>query len=83
MVLTLVVLAAIGGAAYVYRKAIVAKAEAEFNVAHAWIQANGATFEHKIVNEVEHVWTVIKGDVKGIGATLAKAVADLKSKLKG
>jgi hypothetical protein len=76
-----VVVAAAGVAGYVYRKVIIAKAEAEFNTADAWVKANGATYEHKVVNEVEHIWTVIKGDVQGIGKSLVAAVNDLKSKL--
>jgi hypothetical protein len=74
-----VVGAVVAGA--IYRKVIIAKAEAEFNTAHAWVTANGATFEHKVVNEVEHVWTVVKGDFQGIGKTLVAAVNDLKAKL--
>jgi hypothetical protein len=65
----------------IYRKVIIAKVEAEFNTAHAWVNANGVTFEHKVVNEVEHVWTVVKGDLQGIGKTLVAAVNDLKAKL--
>lgn len=79
--IAVVVVLAAAVAAYVYRKVVIAKAEAEFNTAHAWILANGATYEHKVVAEAEHVWTVVKGDLKGVGASIAKAVADLKAKL--
>lgn len=75
------VVVAAGVAAYVYRKVIVSKAEADFNTADAWVKANGATVEHKIVTEAEHIWTVTKAELKGIGASLVKAVDDLKAKL--
>lgn len=77
--LVLVALIVLG---YVYRKsAIVQSLEADFNSAQTWIETNGAAVEHKILADGEHVWTVIKGDLKGIGETLEKAVADIKSKL--
>jgi len=82
LLLGAVILVAVGVAGYIERKVVVAKVEAEYNTAHAWIQAEGATYEHKVVAEAEHVWTVVKGEVKGIGATLTKAVEDLKSKIK-
>jgi hypothetical protein len=81
LIITGIVVIGLGIAAYIYRKVIIAKVEAEYNTAHAWITANGVTFEHKVVNEVEHIWTVVKGDVQGIGKTLVAAVENLKSKL--
>ncbi len=81
LLLGVIVVAAVGVAGYIERKVVIAKAEAEFNTAHAWLQTNGGTYEHKVVAEAEHVWTVVKGEFKGIGATLTKAVADLKAKL--
>lgn len=79
--IAVVAVIAIAIAIYVYRKVVIAKVEADYNTAHTWILANGATYEQKIVAGAESVWTVVKGDLKGIGATIVKAVEDLKAKL--
>jgi len=79
--IAMVVAAAAAIALYVHRKVVIAKVENEYNKAHAWVLANGVEVEHKVVNEVEHVWTVTKKELKGIGKTLVAAVEDLKSKL--
>lgn len=81
MIIEIVVVVAAVVAAVVYHKVIVSKSEAEFNTAHAWVIANGAVYAHRVVNETEHVWTVIKGDLQGIGKSLVAAVENLKSKL--
>jgi hypothetical protein len=70
---------------YIFRNAVVAEVELKFNQAHAWAVSQEAAVEHKVVNELEHIWTVTitsAGVVtKGIGATLTAAVENLKSKL--
>jgi len=81
LIITGIIIVGLGAAAYIYRKVVVAKAEAEFNTAHAWVIANGAVYAHRVVNELEHVWTVAKGDLQGIGRSLHAAVENLKSKL--